>query len=372
MKKQLNFTEVNYYCHTEFDNPEQVIAKHLPTNLYLKELKQYANIILIKHINYTGVMESESIRYAFFKRKNSFWQLPFSSHRTIKKYDPDMVVVQGLIFPLQVISLRMKLGKKCTILLQHQGEVPYRRKRIFQKLADKCVNGYLFTSLANTNEWMEAGIIKDRNKCFEIPPATTLFCRQDKIKALLQTGMEGVVNFLWVGRLNANKDPFTVLSAFEMYFSENHLARLYMIYQEDDLLTEVQQMINQSNVLKERVKLVGKIQHDRLETWYSAADYIVSGSHREGGSYALMEAMACGCVPIVTTIPASMKMIDNGKAGFYFKTGDANSLYKLLLSLKQEEYEDWSQKAVTHFKEEMSAAAIAKKMLAVYEKLKTV
>jgi len=68
-------------------------------------------------------------------------------------------------------------------------------------------------------------------------------------------------------------------------------------------LQEVNDTIKQSPVLWKAVSLKGKIDNDELSAWYSAADFYISGSHSEGGSYALLEAMACGCIPIVTSIP---------------------------------------------------------------------
>jgi glycosyltransferase involved in cell wall biosynthesis len=365
MEKLINFVELNYYCHSEVKDPELVIEKHLPSNLYLEEWKKYASIALVKHLDYRGEFQKKSIKYYFLKRGNNFWQLPFTTHGTVKKNNPDVVVVQGLIFPLQVIFLRIKLGRKPIILLQHHSEVPYKKKRIFQKLADRCVNGYLFTSLANVDEWCKAGIIKNINRCFEMPPATTLFSRKDKTESTRQTKMRGSMNFLWVGRFNENKDPLTVLAAFEKFFSINPDAALYMIYQENDLLSAVQQKISDTVLLKEKVVLLGKLPHNELETWYSAADYFISASYREGGSYVLMEAMSCGCVPIVSNIPASMKMIDNGKVGFYFEAGDPESLYQLLLSLNNEDYKKRSIAAENHFKKEMSSVAIANKMYGI-------
>ena len=78
-----------------------------------------------------------------------------------------------------------------------------------------------------------------------------------------------------------------------------------MLFGEKDLLEEIEKFIAESLRLKDKVHLVGKRSHDELESWFSAADYYISSSHREGGSYALTEAMACGCIPIVTSIPSS-------------------------------------------------------------------
>jgi hypothetical protein len=45
-----------------------------------------------------------------------------------------------------------------------------------------------------------------------------------------------------------------------------------------------------------------------------------------------------------------------------FESGSATGLYQQLSSLKKEEYGHWSTQAEAHFKQEMSAPAIANKM----------
>jgi glycosyltransferase involved in cell wall biosynthesis len=324
---------------------------------------------LVKFMNSEIRTEINGIRYHFSRRSNSFWQIPFSAHRFVRKQNPDVVVIQGLIFPLQVIALRFMLGNKPVILLQHQGEGPFKWKKMFQRLADSAVNGYLFTSIAIANDWIKAGIIKDKKKCFEIPAAAIRFSKKDKEECKRTTGLSGNLNFLWVGRLTANKDPFTVLAAFEKYAVLNPGVKLYMIYQEDELLAEIKSLISSSKILQDVVKLVGKVPHQELEIWYNAADYFILASHREGGSYALMEAMACGCVPVVSNIPASAKMINHGKAGFSFSAGDSEDLLRTLVSIDHTNYIQYSQNAIQYFKEEMSSAAIGKKMLNIIEQL---
>lgn len=369
--KKLKFIEINYHFHGEYSAPGAIIQKHRPSNLFADELKKKADILLVKHMNHESEYIENGIRYPFFKRRNSFWQVPTATHRFIANENPDIILVQGFIFPLQVMALRRSVGKKCIILLQHHGEVPFRRKRIFQRMADKAVNGYLFTATDMSNQWLENGIIKDRSKCFEMPPASTTFRKKDKRLCREVTGMCGGINFLWAGRLNANKDPLTVLDAFENYFQQEQQARLYMIYQEIDLLEEVNNRIRSSNILSNHVVLVGKKSHVEMEAWFNAADYIISASHHEGGSYVLMEALACGCIPVVSNIPASLKAIDHGRVGYFFEKGNSNSLLSVLLSLKECQIPERSATSTTHFQQEMSPAAIAEKMLAVIHHLQS-
>lgn len=370
MEKKLKFIEINYHFHRELNTPEAVIAKHRPSNLFAEELSKTASVTLVKHLACEGVCNRNAVHYRFFRRRNSFWQIPFSTHRFVKKEKPDIILVQGFIYPLQVIALRLVVGKNCKIILQHRAEVPFRRKKIFQRSADKFVNAYFFTAAEQADEWIRAGIIEDRNKCFAMPAAATVFSKKDKSSSRGRLGIGNELIFLWTGRLNANKDPLTVLAAFERYICAGQNSKLYMIYQEDDMLDEITGRINASAVLKKSVMLIGKVIHKEMETWYSAADYVISASHREGGSFILMEAMACGCVPIVTTIPASMKMTDNGNAGHFFEPGNSDALYKILLSLKEEDHKKLSASAMTFFTEQMSPEAIAKKMNQVFKQLK--
>src|SRR5207247_434398 len=127
---------------------------------------------------------------------------------------------------------------------------------------------------------------------------------------------------LWVGRLNANKDPLTVLDGFERSLGALPAATVTMIYTAEDLLPAVRERIERSAVLKERVRLVGTVPHARLPEFYSAADMFVLGSHREGSGYALMEACACGAVPVVTDIP-TFRLLTGGVVGALWTPGDA-------------------------------------------------
>ncbi len=369
MNVPFKFIEINYHYHQEIMTPAEVIRKHAPSNLFMKHLKGKAEVILVKHINYEGSHEEDGIRYQFFPGRNSFFQIPSPSHHFIYDQKPDMVLVQGLIFPWQVLALRRKLGRKCIIVLQHQDEMPYRRKRIFQKWMDRSVDGYVFTSVGNAEEFVEAGIIRDRKKIFEIAPSSARFSKKDKAECRLRTGMTGEHCFLWVGRLNAKKDPVTVLNGFEKYFKDHPNDKLYMIYGEDELLQEVKKKIESEHSLRENVILVGKVPNEELEYWYSAADYFVSGSIREGGSFALTEAIACGCVPVVSNIPAAMKVIDEGKYGFYFKAGDSESLYRVLKQVCLADRDDMSSKVLQHHDKEYSSPALAEKFVAMYYRL---
>ena len=181
--------------------------------------------------------------------------------------------------------------------------------------------------------------------------------------------MKGEHNFLWVGRLNQNKDPITVLTGFEKYLAIHPEAHLYMIFQEADLLETVTIKIKESPLLRDAVFLKGAVEYKKLPEWYSAAGFFISGSHREGGSFSLLEAMACGCIPIVTAIPASLKSIDNGKYGFSFEPGNSDDLAQKLLTASKISKKDFSAAIEMYFKEKLSSKAIADRLYEILKEL---
>ena len=340
----IKLVELNYHCHTEYNTVEQVIAKHQLSSGFIHFIRQRVNLVLVKHLNYEGEATIENIHYQFFKSRNKFWYVPFKTHRFIKREKPDVILVQGFVFVLQVLFLRWAVGKKCKIIVQHHGEKPFTGiKGFLQRKADTAINAYLFTSASNAVDWINKRIIGKEEKCFEVLSASADFKLKNKAACKAKLNLTGDNNFLWVGRLNCNKDPITVLSAFEKYLITNKEAKLYLIYQTDDLITAIKLLIRESELLKNSAYLIGKIEHRQLEDWYNAADFYISGSHSEGSGYALVEAMTCGCIPVVTAIPSFKKITAGGKYGILFQSGNVQDLNEKLLGTNLIDKENYSR-----------------------------
>jgi glycosyltransferase involved in cell wall biosynthesis len=358
--------DLTYYAHLEADQPEQVLSWNRESLGFLPFMSKHLHLEVIKHLNYEGIAFYQGVKCCFFKKSNHFYDIPFKTHRYLKKQKPDVILVQGLIFPLQVLFLRLALGRKIRIIAQHHGEMPYGGLRsLLQKLADRYIDAYLFTSLGNAAPWISRKIISSGAKCHEVLEASTYLEKQDKQEARMQLAMAGNFNFLWVGRLNANKDPLTVLQAFRTYSQVNEQARLYMIYQEESLLPAVAEFIRGHRGLGEVVSLVGRVDRQQLATWYSAVDFYLSASHHEGSGYALLEAMSCGCVPVVTDIPPFRKITGEGQYGFLYQAGEPESLLACLQALPEMEEEGRAEAQRQHFVRELSFQAIAEKLTAV-------
>jgi glycosyltransferase involved in cell wall biosynthesis len=189
----------------------------------------------------------------------------------------------------------------------------------------------------------------------------------DQGEANAETGIYGWPVFLWVGRLDDNKDPLMILDGFEILSERYTEARLYMIYGDDRLANKVKDKIDSSDMLKTQVILSGQIEHNQIEQFYKSAHFFVLGSHYEGSGYALSEAMRCGCIPIVTDIPSFRMMTNNGQLGALWKPGDKDSFVKAAIKAIDKPLISEVKACIVFFNEKLSFDAIARDAMHYYQ-----
>jgi glycosyltransferase involved in cell wall biosynthesis len=359
----LNFIDLTYYTLPGSD--AAAILDRQEANLgYLAHLPGDFRPAVIKFMEGRNHVRRQGIEHHFFPGSTGKVRWPLEAHRFMGKLQPDVILVHGLLYPLQIIQLRLHLGKRTRIIVQHHAEKPGRGKLLpLQRWASRYVSAYLFHSREQARPWLELGVIPSPSVVHEVTEGSSPFVPLDRWQARQATGMCGGPAFLWVGRLNANKDPLTVLRGFSSYARENEHAKLYMIYGEDTLLPQVRSLLEELH-LQDQVVLVGKVAHKELDAWLSGADFFLSGSHYEGSGYALIEAMSCGCIPVVTDIPSFRKITAGGQCGFHFRSGDPLSLANVLATLPEPTAE-WKDKVVRHFREHLSFERIAKDLAEV-------
>lgn len=98
---------------------------------------------------------------------------------------------------------------------------------------------------------------------------------------------------------------------------------------------------SQANKLRALVKnrhmsdlttFTGYIEHDRLTELLADADIYVSPAHSDGNNVCLNEAMAVGCFPIATDIPANAQWITHGENGYLYSPGNVEMLFRMLMT----------------------------------------
>lgn len=356
----MKFVFASYAISREFKRPEDWIKRINAYSGVLESLSKQHTVISIEQIDYEGEHQQNGVQYYFMdsgKRKSYF---PCRLHRCIKNLKPDIVIIRGLHFPLQVIQLRLRLGNRVKIIAQSHGDkTPKGYKKFLQKIADKCIDAYFFTSKIMSADWVNNGLIANDKKIMEVMTGSSVFHQVNKEAARLRKGVQGQPVFLWVGRLNKNKDPVTVINAFLQFAISNPAARLYMIYHSTELLSEIKNINNKS---KEAIVLIGKVTHDEMLDWFNSADFFVSGSHFEVFGMAVSEAMSCGCVPILTNIPSFLKITGNGSCGLLYQAGNQNSLLAALMQAVRMDMEQEKEKVRKQFEGYLSFEAIGRRI----------
>jgi glycosyltransferase involved in cell wall biosynthesis len=202
-------------------------------------------------------------------------------------------------------------------------------------------------------------------KVFEVPESTSRFAPGDRLRARRVTALQGDPAVLWVGHLDENKDPLTVLDGIRAAARELPRLQLHCCFGTAPLLHAVEERIARDRALRPRVRLLGRVPHERVQQLMRAADLFVLGSHREGSGYSLIEALACGLPPVVTDIP-SFRALTAGTVGRLWAPRDAAALSAALRSIAPGLGETTREQVRAHFERELSLPALGRKLAAAY------
>lgn len=305
-----------------------------------------------------------------FRAASSPWLRAHRLHMVIAEDVPDVVHVNGLDAPLQTWLLRRTLPSATAVVAQDHGGAPsgqWSTTNVIRGTLLRGADAFLFSAPDLARPWLRAGCIADPSAVHPVLSASTTLDARRKDEAREATGVDGAPAVLWVGRLSAVKDPMTVLEGFEMALHHAPSATLTMVYQEDALLGDVKRKVSSSRLLSERVTLRGPVPHRRLADWYSAADLFVLGSEREVCGYAVIEACACGAIPVVTDIPAFRAITAGGSVGMLWQQGNARALADAIVAVSNRDLIEERRRVIEHFERTLSWASVGRQARGVYD-----
>ena len=247
--------------------------------------------------------------------------------------DADVFHIHGLEFSREMQALRTLAPDVPFFVQDHANRPPRPWHRPRWRRGLKLAGAFSFCARSQAQRFEERSLLPRDAAIFEISESSSDFTPGDTEAARATTGMSGDPCLLWVGHLNANKDPLTVLGGVSLATRHLPALQLYCAYLEAPLLQEVTQRIERDPALAGRVHLLGRIGHVDMQRYMRSADLFVLGSHREGSGCALMEAMACGLPPVVTDIPSFRALTGGGEFCRLWKAGDPQSLCDALVSI---------------------------------------
>ena len=287
----------------------------------------------------------------------------------LRELAPDVVHVHGLGFARDVLALR-ELHPHVPILLQdHADRVPRLWRRAPWKRAAAAVDGVSFCARAQIEPFARAGVLPPHLRVFEIPESTSRFVPGDASAARAVTGLHGDPAVLWVGHLDRNKDPLTVLEGVARAVADLPRLKLWCCFGSAPLRPAVEARIARDPALRGRVHLLGRVPHEQIEMLMRAADLFVLGSHREGGNTSLIEALATGLLPVVTEIPSSRSLTADCAVGALWPPGDSAALARALHAAAAARGPGDRAKVRALFENHLSGAALGRKLAGAYREL---
>lgn len=298
----------------------------------------------------------------------AYYQIAWRQALAILRQRPDIVHIFGLTLDPQ-LALLVRAAKVvgAGVLVHYHGGYPPRGRfaRWFAQRHLQMIDRVLMTTAEQRAPWIEAGMLAPEQFRTMIE-SSVLMQPHDRSLAREQTKMHGDPVFVSTGRLDLVKDPKTMLRAFAM--SVEHLPdpKLYLYYLDAPMIDELRQQVAGDARIRERVEFRGAASSEEMGAIYSSADFFLQASRREWSGLALIEALACGCIPIVSDIPSFRRLTDNGRVGRLFAAGDARAMAEQIVSLASAERSRLSDEARRWFDESLSFPAMARELERVY------
>jgi glycosyltransferase involved in cell wall biosynthesis len=350
-------------------SPAQYLDR-LPIERYLPQalaaLGWEVNVVF--HFPIEAQWSEGHVHYHFVPSRGAA-ALALPAIRRIRDLQPDIVHFHGLLLTANLFLLWRTLGKTAPPVVAHYHggyPSPHPLRRRLQRANLRRLSRALFTTREHAESFVTAGVLRP-NQIAELMEVSTAFQMKPRAEARAATGMVGEPVFLWAGRLHPIKDPLTALDGFTRIQAAWPEAHLYCHYLTGELLPEMKAFLEHRPQLKTHVHFRGRLPHPQMEAVFNSADFFLQASRREFSGYAVLEAMACGAIPVVSDIPSFRRMTDGGGYGLLFPPGEAQSLAERVLAVDLATIPERAAAVRAHFVKEFSFEAMAAKLSAVYE-----
>ena len=111
-----------------------------------------------------------------------------------------------------------------------------------------------------------------------------------------------IYDFIFVGRLIKIKGVDRILK-----FIENHQDKSFLIIGANPLKSNIKEYKN--------VTYINKVENNKLSTYMNKSKIIINFSRSEGSPKALIEGIACGCIPLLSNIKAHIDILKDLQYG---------------------------------------------------------
>jgi len=149
----------------------------------------------------------------------------------------------------------------------------------------------------------------------------------------------GQVRILSIRAMRPLYNPIDIARAIPLVARDHPEARFIIrTYGRDPAILARFKGIIQDAGVDQLVEYVGELPDDTaIADLYRQADIAVSVPSSDGNPLSVMEALACGCVPVLSDLPSLHEWVTGGKEGLYVPLGDVEAIAEAVGALIERE-----------------------------------
>lgn len=106
---------------------------------------------------------------------------------------------------------------------------------------------------------------------------------------------------------------------------EDKIDYIFQIAGDGECFEKINKFV-QENQIDNKVQLLGRLPKSEMDSFWKEQDIFVNVSEYEGTSLSMLEAMAFGCVPVVTDVSGAKEFIVDGKNGYICPVGAIDTI----------------------------------------------
>lgn len=289
-----------------------------------------ANMIFLHNKNYYP--NKYYLTYNNFSNfiKEIFWLSKF-----IKQNKPDIILSVNHYVNIQLAIIKYFFNNNFRLILTTHNNV----KETFRNRASHLLNfvlikfmGFLYKK-ADLNIGVSKNISNDLRRYFFLGNVQTIYNGINLKKISIKNKMNETKKIISIGRLDKQKDFFTLIKAFSIFSSTFPKSKL-LIIGDGKMKKNLKRLILDLKMSK-KISLTGWKQD--VSQYLATADLFLFSSNYEGFPTVILEAMSYG-IPVISTNTdyGPSEILDNEKYGVLVPVGDEKAMAKAMNELLTE------------------------------------
>ncbi len=280
--------------------------------------------VILTRLN--GAKNKQVIKYDFHKAEKIVFNYHsyeniYSVFDRLKKYitNDKTIIVANDGLELRMINA-LQLRNPVVYIVHGDFSYYYNLVAQFQNSMDQIIT---VSSLIKQHILQKSTEIDDLNVKFVPYPVEEIRIEKQNFN------LNEPVKLVFIGSLVQRKGVQLLPMILKGILDKGHNAHLFVAG--DGPLIE---LLNQNELINERITLLGHITQEEITDYLTSSDFLLLPSFSEGLPNVVIEAMKCGCIPVVSDLESGIPdIIDEGLNGFTAKTGDVDDFVNTIVKV---------------------------------------